>query len=132
MPETYSGIAAKVMIGTKVIGHISKWDLDLKRDMVETKSFGVDYTEREPGIKDWSASCDGTADFSTDSGQTDLLDAYEAGTKLTILFYLSATKYFTGSGFFDSIKITQDVEGKAEITASVVGTSGITKTLGTV
>ena len=69
------------------------------------------------------------ADFSATSGQDDLLTAYENGTKLTFGFYLDATKYFTGDAYIESLSISHDAEGVAEISISVSGTGGVVLTL---
>lgn len=132
MPETYKGLAGSVKAGATpaVIGHISGWNLNLTRDINEMVSFGDEYKEKVAGIKDWTADCDGYADFSTGGGQDALLTAYEAGTALLFNFHLNATKYFEGSGIIESLEITMDAEGVAEISISVSGSGGATLEVG--
>lgn len=129
MPEIYNGLVGNIKNGTAAIGHMSGWNLELSRDIAEVVSFGSTSKEKIPGIKDWKADADGTADFSTGSGQNDLLTAYENGTKLTFGFYLDGTKYFTGDAYIESLSISHDAEGVAEISISVSGTGGVVLTL---
>lgn len=132
MPEIYNGLVGNIKNGTAAIAHMAKWNLDLSRDISDVVSFGSAYKEKEPGVKDWKADADGTADFSTGSGQDDLLTAYESGTKLTFGYYLNATKYFEGDGYIESLSITHDANGVAEVSIGVAGTGGVTLELGVV
>lgn len=134
MPEIYKGIAGNIKAGATtpaVIAHMSGWNLNLSRDIGEIVSFGDDYKEKTAGVKDWSADLDGTADFTTAGGQDVLLAAYEAGTALVYGFYLSATKYFEGTGIIESIEISQAAEdAAATVSMSVAGSGGVTLEVG--
>ena len=98
----YTGVTGKISIkkgatAAKDIVHMANWTVDLSKEMIEAISFGSNYKEKVPGIKDWTASFDGTADFATESGQKDLVDAYEDDSVLEAGFYLDATTFLKGN-----------------------------------
>ena len=111
MPELYTGIVGAIKTGASptatAIGHMANWNLNMSREAIEVVSFGDEWKNNEPGIKEWDADFDGTADFSTDSGQVALETAFQNGTKLVFGFYLSATKYFEGSALITELSISQ-------------------------
>jgi len=86
----YTGLTGYVKKGSgvdaSVIAHISGFELEKSAEILEDVSFGNDYKEKVPTIKDWSASANGSVDFDSTSGQEDLDDAFEDGTKLTFAF----------------------------------------------
>lgn len=132
----YTGVTGKVSIKqgeatAKDLAHISNFTVDISREMVEVASLGSKYKEKVPGIMDWSASADGTADFATTSGQKDLFDAFDAGTELECSFYLTADLFLVGTAFVESLSISTEAEGKADISISLAGTGGILLTLPT-
>ena len=61
---------------------MASWSVEMTKEIIDVVSFGDDYKEKIPSIKDWSASADGTADFDTAGGQKDLVDAFESGEKV--------------------------------------------------
>jgi len=132
--EIYPGLTGSIKAGAvtaAAIAHMNGWNLSLNREIGEVISFGVDYKEKTAGIKDWTADCDGFADFSTGGGQDALVTAYEAGTPLLFQFYLNATKYFEGTGIIESLEISQSADGDAaEISISVAGSGGATLEVG--
>lgn len=134
MPEVYNGIVGAIKTGPQAtataIAHMANWNLNMSREAIPITSFGSEWKENIPGIKEWDADFDGTADFATGSGQVELEAAFQAGTLLTFGFYLNATKYFEGQGLITELGITHDAEGKADISISVTGSGGIELGLG--
>ena len=126
----YEGIAGSVKIGTKTIAHMSDWSLELTREIKDGAFFGGDgYKEKKPGAKDWSGSCNGAADFVTDTSQKELLDAWENGTLIDASFYLDETTYFSGKAYIESLKIDNNAEDGPNIEISLAGTNGVTSTI---
>lgn len=129
----YSGLTGYVKVGTgssaKVIAHISGFDLEKSTEILEDVSFGNTYKEKVPTIKDWTASANGSVDFDTNSGQKDLEDAFENSTALTFAFGITETIFYEGVGYIESLSISNEADGKAEIEISISGTNGITLTL---
>ena len=106
--------------------HMSSWSVELSKEIVESVSFGMDYKEKVPAIKDWSASADGDADFDTESGQKILLDAFESGAELTGSFYLDEDTFLVGKCFVESLSISHAADGKAEVSISLAGSGAAT------
>lgn len=123
----YSGVTGKLSIKNSAAGeetdlvHIANWDVSLSKEILEVLSFGDEYKEKVPSVKDWSASADGTADFDSDSGQKALVDAFEAGTKLTAAFYLDEDTFLRGDCYVESLDISHAADGKADISISLAG-----------
>lgn len=134
MPEVYNGIVGAIKTGptatATAIAHMANWNLNMSREAIPVTSFGSEWKENLPGVKEWDADFDGTADFATGSGQEALQTAFDDGTTLTFGFYLNATKYFEGQGIITEFSVSHDAEGKADISISVTGTGGVTMELG--
>ena len=129
----YSGVTGKISIKkgvaeAKDIVHLSSWSVELSKEMIEGSYFGGDYKEKTPGIKDWSAEADGSADFATTSGQKDLLDAFEDGSKVEASFYLNTDTFFKGDAYIESMSISHAADGTAELSISLAGSGGVVLT----
>ncbi len=126
----YDGVAGSVKIGGKAVAHMSEFSLELTRDIKDGTFFGGDgYKEKKAGAKDWSASFNGVADFTTDTSQKELIDAFEAGTLVEAAFYLNETTYFTGSALIESLSIDNSAEDGPNIDISLAGTKGVKATI---
>lgn len=125
----YTGVTGYIKIGEGVsaatIAHMSSWEVELTKEMVEVVSFGNDYKEKIPSIKDWSATADGAADFEAASGQADLIDAFESGDLLTFGFGIDADTYMEGTGYIESLSISNEADGNVSISMSVAGSNAI-------
>lgn len=131
----YSGVTGKISIKkgaaqAKDIVHMSSFSVELSKEMIEVASFGNDYKEKIPGIKDWTASADGAADFATTSGQKDLLDAFEDGSKVEASFYLDTNTFFKGDAYIESLSISHAADGSAEVSINLSGAGGVVLTAG--
>lgn len=129
----YSGVTGKIAIKkgvepAKDIAHMSNFTVDLSKEIIEVISLGSDAKEKIAGVKDWTASFDGTADFAATSGQKDLLDAYNDGSVLEASFYLDADTFLMGNCLIESLSISSAADGKAEISISLSGTGSPTLT----
>ncbi len=130
----YSGVTGKISIkkgeDTAIdIVHMSSWSVELTKDIIEAVSFGEDYKEKVPSIKDWSASADGSADFDKDGGQKVLLDAFESGVKLVASFYLDEDTFFVGDCYIESLSIEHAADGKGDISISLAGSKAVSLTV---
>jgi predicted secreted protein len=130
----YTGVTGKLSIkkgaATAVdVVHMSNWEVELKKEMMEVVSFGNDYKEKSPSIKDWSASSEGMADFDTDGGQKLLVDSFEDGSVLEATFYLTTTTFLKGDAYIESLSISDAADGAAEISISLAGSGAVVLTL---
>jgi predicted secreted protein len=130
----YTGVTGYIKVGSgvsgKALAHMSSWEVELSKDIIEVVSFGNDYKEKVPSIKDWSASADGAVDFATDSGQKELINAFEDGTLLTFGFGITETIFMEGTGYIESLTITDEADGNVSLSISVAGSNAITLTTG--
>ena len=131
--KPFTGLTASVKIGAhasaEVLGYISGVDLSLEKDMIEILGFGMQYKEKVPAIKDWSASVDGTVALATDGQQKKFYDAFESGDALTIGIYLDENNYFEGTGYVSSFEISAAPDDKISLTAEIAGSGATVLTL---
>lgn len=132
----FTGLTASVKIGSgstadTVLAYISGVSLDVSTDIIEILSFGAQYKEKVPSIKDWSASCDGTVAFVNGGSQQTLINAFENSTKLTLGIYLNDTTYFEGSAYVESYTIEAAPDDAITLSAEFAGTGAVTCTIPT-
>lgn len=132
----YTGVTGKISMkkgtGEAVdIVHMSNFNVELSKEILEVIRFGNDYKEKVPSIKDWSASADGSADFAADGGQKMLLDAFEDGSALTGSFYLDENTFLQGECYVESLSISHAADGKADISISLAGSNAVVLTVPT-
>lgn len=128
-----TGLTAKVKMGTGanaiVLGYVSGVDLNLEKEIIEILAFGMQYKEKVPAIKDWSASIDGTVALVAGGSQKKLYDAFEDGSSITLGIYLSDTIYFEGTGYVSSFNISAAPDDKISLTSDIAGSGATTLTL---
>ena len=132
--KPYTGLTASVKIGSdsskKTIAYISGVDLSLEKEIIEILAFGMQYKEKVPAVKDWSASIEGTAALATGGTQKDLYDAFESGSPLTLGIYLDDTNYFEGTGYVSSVEISAAPDDKISISSEIAGSGAVVLNLG--
>lgn len=128
--KPYTGLTASVAMGgheaKEVIAYISGVDMTLEKEIIEILAFGMQFKEKVPAIKDWSASVDGTVALAADSTQKKLYDAFSSGDPVIIGVYLDENNYFEGTGYVQSFNISAAPDDKINLTAEIAG-SGETK-----
>ena len=132
--KPYTGLTASVKIGSesskKTIAYISGVDLSLEKEIIEILAFGMQYKEKVPAVKDWSASIEGTAALVTGGTQKELYDAFESDSPLTLGIYLDDTNYFEGTGYVSSVKISAAPDDKISISSEIAGSGAVVLNLG--
>jgi hypothetical protein len=103
--------------------------LDIKQSVQDVTAFTDTWEQKIKGLLGASGSLKGIADVADTNGQyllynTTLLTTVTA----TLLLYVSATKYYTAVAFVDGMKISNKVDGKAEVEFSFVVDGAITLT----
>lgn len=130
----FTGLTASVKLGAntsaKVLAYVSGVDLTLEKDIIEILAFGMQYKEKVPAIKDWSASIDGTVALAADGTQKQLYDAFESGAPLTIGIYLDQNTYFEGTGYVSSFNISAAPDDKITLSSEIAGSGATTLTIG--
>ena len=131
----YTGLTASVKLGenasAEVLAYISGVDLTLEKEIIEILAFGMEFKEKVPAVKDWSASVDGTVALSKSGTQKKLYDAFDSGEALTIGIYLDETTYFEGTGYVSNFEISASPDDKISLTAEIAGSGATTLTLPT-
>lgn len=131
--KPFTGLTACVKIGSdstaKTLAYISGVDLNLEKDIIEILAFGMQFKEKVPAIKDWSASVDGTVALATGGTQEQLYDAFDSGDPLTIGIYLNENTYFEGIGYVQSFNISAAPDDKINLSSEIAGSGATTLTL---
>lgn len=131
--KPFTGLTASLKIGTgaqaQTVAYISGVDLTLEKEIIEILAFGMQYKEKVPAVKDWSASVDGTVALAADGTQKQFYDAFESGEALTIGIYLDATTYFEGTGYVSSFDISAAPDDKISLTSEIAGSGAVVLTL---
>lgn len=131
--KPFTGLTASVKIGSggesKVLAYISGVDLNLEKEIIEILAFGMQFKEKVPAIKDWSASVDGTVALATGGTQEQLYNAFDSGDPLTIGIYLNETTYFEGTGYVQSFNISAAPDDKITLSSEIAGSGATTLTL---
>ncbi len=131
--KPFTGLTASLKIGTgaqaQTVAYISGVDLSLEKEIIEILAFGMQYKEKVPAIKDWSASVDGTVALAANGTQKQFYDAFESGAALTIGIYLDATTYFEGTGYVSSFDISASPDDKISLTSEIAGSGAVVLTL---
>ena len=133
MEKPFTGLTACVKIGSestaKTLAYISGVDLNLEKDIIEILAFGMQFKEKVPAIKDWSASVDGTVALATGGTQEQLYNAFDSGDPLTIGIYLNENTYFEGIGYVQSFNISAAPDDKINLSSEIAGSGATTLTL---
>lgn len=123
--KPYTGLTASVKIGSgtsaKTIAYISGVDLSLEKEIIEILAFGMQYKEKVPAVKDWSASVEGTAALAAEGTQKEFYDAFESGNPLTLGIYLDEDTYFEGTGYVSSFEISAAPDDKISLSSEIAG-----------
>lgn len=131
--KPFTGLTASVKIGgstdSKVLAYISGVDLNLEKEIIEILAFGMQFKEKVPAIKDWSASIDGTVALATGGTQEQLYNAFDSGDPLTIGIYLNENTYFEGTGYVQSFNISAAPDDKITLSSEIAGSGATTLTL---
>lgn len=131
--KPFTGLTASVKIGgsenSTVLAYISGVDLNLEKEIIEILAFGMQFKEKVPAIKDWSASVDGTVALATGGTQEQLYNAFDSGDPLTIGIYLNENTYFEGTGYVQSFNISAAPDDKITLSSEIAGSGATTLTL---
>lgn len=128
MAKLYAGKTGAIAIGGKDVAHMGSWSLSLEQDIHEVISFGNRFKEKVPTILDWTASADGTADFDTESGQKELLDAWLSGEVVELKLQLDEVTFFSGDAIVASLDVDHSADGAGEVSIELAGTNAVVLT----
>lgn len=122
--KTYAGSEGYIDIEGKKVVCFSKWEFTATRNIEKKPCLGSTFTQKQPGLIDWSGSIDGYTDFGTESGQKELWDAF-ALTKIdgpvNVIFGLDKETFFEGKAFISDYNVTDEAENGSECSISFEG-----------
>lgn len=130
-----AGAFGFLVVNGQTLLHMSEWSVSYETETEDVPSFGLKTAESLVGISSWSAEASGACDFSSNSGQSQLVQAAQNKEMIQFVFglkrELTATDltnatYFQGNCYITGLDVDQDVEGKAEISISLTGSGDLT------
>lgn len=129
----FTGLTASLKIGAhasaEVLAYVSGVELTLEKEIIEILAFGMEYKEKVPAIRDWTASIDGTVALAASGSQKKLYDAFESGDPITVGIYLDENNYFEGTGYVSSFNISAAPDDKISLTSEIAGSGATVLTL---
>jgi len=124
-----TGKSGSVYIGANKVAEINQWSLDCKADNTDVTSFDSNgWKEFLAGLKEWSGSFEGNLKPDDTNGQKALIDAWVAGTSVSLECRLDASKKFAGTALVN-FGIEMPVDDKAGFKCDFQGTGALTPTL---
>jgi hypothetical protein len=117
----YSGSGGSIKVGTDVLAELKSYSIDQKSDPIETTNLASSAKTFVAGKTSWSGSCDCFwSDDDTAQG------ALTAGAEVTITFYPTSGKSFTGSAHVDSLTIDSSTDDMVGASFSFTGNGALT------
>lgn len=131
--KPFTGLTASLKLGghesAEVLAYVSGVELTLEKEIIEILAFGMEYKEKVPAIRDWTASIDGTVALAAAGSQKKLYDAFESGDPITVGIYLDENNYFEGTGYVSSFNISAAPDDKISLTSEIAGSGATVLTL---
>lgn len=113
-----SGTAGSVVYltgGTTTVGEIAEWSLDLSHSPVETTSFGDQWQEYIPALRNATGSFSGNFDHA-DTAQAALISSMLGGSACAFRLYVSPSKYFNvATAYLTGMGPSISNDGKADV-----------------
>ena len=125
----FTGLTAEIKVNGSVLGYMSGVDLTLEKSIIEVLQFGARYQEKVPAIKNWTASVDGTAAFTSGGSQHKLYQAYENDEEITVGIFLDDNVYFEGKAYVSNLNISGAPDDKMSISCDLEGNGAVTFTI---
>lgn len=117
MGNALSGTLGSVVYmtgGTTTVGAIKEWNLDISHSPVETTTFGDQWQNYIPSLRNATGSFSGNQDTS-DTPQGSLISATLGGSAIALRLYVSASKYYNiGTAYITGHGPSVSNDGKAE------------------
>lgn len=123
----YSGVEGKISIQRpggeeKDIVYASGFTVSQERNIREVLRLNCDDKEKRGGLRDWTGSSNGKADFSPDGGQRELQTAYDNAEPVTVTFYLAPGVFKRGQALIESLEVGLEADDDATMDISLSGT----------
>ena len=121
-----AGKSGKLGLGTNMVTEINNWSLDIGTDTLEVTALGDDWKEFIAGLKEWSASSEGTFNIPSDNnGQRAVQDAFLNGDTVSLRMYVNPTNYYSGNAYISSLNVEDPVDDAVTISFEFQGTGAL-------
>jgi len=121
-----AGKSGKLMVGASNVTEIKNWSLDLGVDTIDTTALGDEWKNFIAGLKEWSASAEGSWNVAVDAqGQKALQDAYLSGATVSLKLYVDAAHYYSGEAFISSLSVEDPVDDTVNVSFEFQGTGAL-------
>lgn len=127
--KPYTGLTAVISVGATPLAYMNNLELNLDRSIIEIMQFGAQYKEKLPGVKNWTASVEGTVAFDAAGSQKALVDKYESGELITLQTLLKPGVYFEGEALVASLSISGTPDEALTISAEFEGSGAVVLTV---
>lgn len=122
-----AGKNGKLNIGANIVTDINNWSLDLGLDTIDVTALGDEWKKFISGLKEWSASAEGSFAIPTDTnGQTALQNAFLNGTEVALNLYVSGTNYYSGNAYISGLSVEDPVDDAVTVSFEFQGTGALT------
>lgn len=128
--KPYTGLTAAILVGGQPLAYMNNLELNLDRSIIEVLQFGAQYKEKIPGIKNWTASVEGTVAFDAAGSQKILVEKFESGEEIELQTQLKDGTYFEGNALVASLSISGTPDEALTISAEFEGSGAVTLTVG--
>ena len=126
----YTGLTAAISVGGTPLAYMNNLELNLDRTIIEVMQFGDEYKKKIPGMKNWTASVEGTVAFDSAGSQKTLIDKFESGEEIEMQILLKDGTYFEGNALVASLSISGTPDEALSISAEFEGSGAVTFTTG--
>lgn len=123
--KPYTGLTAVISVNEVPLAYMNNFELNLDRSIIEILQFGAEYKEKIPGMKNWTASVEGTVAFDTTGSQKTLIEKFESGEPITIQTLLKEGVYCEGSALIASLTISGTPDEALTISAEFEGSGAL-------
>lgn len=128
--QPYTGLTAAISVGGTPLAYMNNLELNLDRSIIEVLQFGAQYKEKIPGIKNWTASVEGTVAFEAAGSQATLVEKFESGEEIEMQILLKPGTYFEGNAIVASLSISGTPDEALTISAEFEGSGAVELTMG--
>ena len=122
-----AGKSGKLNLGTNMVTDIKNWSLDLGADTLDVTALGDDWKKFVSGLKEWSASAEGSFAIHSDAtGQAALQTAFLNGDEVELKLYVNAVNYYSGTAFISGLSVEDPVDDAVSVSFEFQGTGPLT------
>lgn len=121
-----AGKGGKLSIGANTVSDIKNWSLDLGADTIDVTALGDEWKRFIAGLKEWSASAEGSFAINTDAnGQAALQTAFLNSSEVALRLYINATNYYSGNAYISSLSVEDPVDDAVNVSFEFQGTGAL-------